>query len=231
MRILIIEDDSEIAANLYDYLSERGHQVDAAPNGLVGLHLATAQPFDALVLDIGLPGLDGLGLAQRLRRDAQLSLPILMLTARDTLADKEAGFAAGADDYLVKPFALKEVELRLLALVKRAQGRVVPQRLRVGRLEHDPVSGETHWQGVRLSLPPKGIRLLTVLMAQPGRLFSRAELENAVWGETQPSSDALRTQIAQVRRALAAADGSSPLVTVHGRGYKLVGGPHAPETP
>ncbi|GAA5783908.1 DNA-binding response regulator [Chitiniphilus shinanonensis] len=222
MRILIVEDDAEIAANLYDYLAARGHEVDAAPNGLVGLHLATAHAFDAVVLDLGLPGLDGLTLAQRLRRDAHSPVPILMLTARDTLDDKVAGFDAGADDYLVKPFALKEVELRLQALVKRAQGRVVDQTLRVGALEYDEAGGEIRWQGRELALPPKGLRLLVALMAHPGRLFSRAELEAEVWGHEQGSSDALRTQIAQLRRALTLPDGRCPLLTVHGRGYKLV---------
>ncbi|TJZ78815.1 response regulator transcription factor [Chitiniphilus eburneus] len=222
MRILIVEDDAEIAGNLYDYLVARGHQVDAAPNGLVGLHLASSHPFDAMVLDLGLPGMDGLSLAQRLRRDAHSPLPILMLTARDTLDDKVAGFDAGADDYLVKPFALREVEMRLRALVKRAQGRVVDQTLQVGALEYDALSGEVRWQGRELALPPKSLRLLAILMAQPGRLLSRAELEAAVWGEEQERSDALRTQIAQLRRALTLPDGRCPLLTIHGRGYKLV---------
>ncbi|MBS1157527.1 MAG: response regulator transcription factor [Proteobacteria bacterium] len=222
MRILIVEDDADISANLYDYLAARGHSVDAAPNGLVALHLATSQSFDAIVLDLGLPGIDGLTLAQRLRRDARLSVPILMLTARDTLDDKLAGFDAGADDYLVKPFALKEVEARLLALVKRAQGRVVDACLRLGELEYDPACGELRWRKIPLLLPPKAMQLLVTMLRQPGHLFSRNELEAAVWGEAQETSDALRTQLSQLRRALTLDDGRCPLVTVHGRGYKLV---------
>ncbi len=207
MRILIIEDDAEICANLYDYLAMRGHSVDAAPNGLVGLHLASSQTFDAIVLDLGLPGIDGIKLTQRLRRDAQLATPVLMLTARDTLEDKLTGFDAGADDYLVKPFALKEVEARLLALVKRAQGKVVNSRLRLGRLEYDPDSGTATWCQTPLALPPKAMHLLVAMLSQPGRLFRRAELEILVWGETQETSDALRTQISHLRRALTPADG------------------------
>lgn len=222
MRILIVEDDPDISANLYDYLIARGHSVDAAPNGLVGLHLATSQPFDAIVLDLGLPGMDGLTLARRLRGDAHLATPILMLTARDTLDDKLAGFEVGADDYLVKPFALKEVEARLSALFKRAQGRVVASRLRMGRLEYDPASGMIFWNGQSLPLPPKALRLLTLMLEQPNRLFSRSELELQVWGEEQETSDALRTQMSLIRRALTDPDGRCPLVTVHGRGYKLV---------
>lgn len=222
MKILIVEDDADISANLYDYLAARGHNVDAAPNGLVGLHLATSQTFDAIVLDLGLPGIDGLALTQRLRRDAQLATPILMLTARDTLEDKLAGFDVGADDYLVKPFALKEVEARLLALTKRAQGRVVDSRLRLGQLEYDPGTGTITWCETILALPPKAMQLLVGMLTQPGRLFSREELETLVWGEAQETSDALRTQLSQLRRVLTLADGRCPLVTVHSRGYKLV---------
>ncbi|MBY4895874.1 response regulator transcription factor [Cupriavidus sp. AU9028] len=222
MRVLLVEDDSEICANLYDYLASRGHQVDAASNGLVALHLASSHGFDAIVLDLGLPGMDGLTFAQRLRRDARLATPILMLTARDTLDDKLAGFEAGADDYLVKPYAMKEVEARLLALVRRAQGRVVDDRLRLGQLEYDPASGELRWRGRQVTLPPKSMQLLVALLRRPGQLFSRAELEVLLWGEEQATSDALRTHIAQVRRALQGEDGRCPLVTVHGRGYRLV---------
>src|SRR3712207_4772613 len=106
MRILIIEDDKSIATNVYDYLSSRGHTVDAAADGITGLHLAVTQPFDAIVLDIGLPGMDGTRVCHKLRSDAHLETPVLMLTARDTLNDKLKGFEHGADDYLVKPFAL-----------------------------------------------------------------------------------------------------------------------------
>lgn len=222
IRILIIEDDADISANLFDYLAARGHNVDAAPNGLVGLHLATSQNFDVIVLDLGLPGIDGLTLTQRLRRDAHSAVPILMLTARDTLEDKLSGFDAGADDYLVKPFALQEVEARLLALVKRAQGKVVNSRLHLGKLEYDPGSGTAFWNGSPLALAPKAMQLLVHLLGQPGRLFSRAELETLVWGEPQETSDVLRTQLSQLRRALTLTDGRCPLVTVHGRGYKLI---------
>ncbi len=222
MHILIVEDDSAIAENLYEYFAARGHDVDAAPNGLTALHLIATQHFDAVVLDIGLPGMDGLTLAQRLREDAKSDLPILMLTARDTLDDKLAGFGAGADDYLVKPFALKEVEARVTALVKRAQGRVVEAAQRLGELEYDPFSGMARWRGQALKLPPKSLKLLQTLLARPGRLFSRDELEQAVWGQIQPSSDTLRSHLSQLRRELVLDDGRSMIETVHGRGYRLV---------
>lgn len=222
MHILIVEDDANIASNLYDYLTGKGHDVDAAPNGVTALHLVTTQRFDALVLDVGLPGIDGLTLAQRIRGDARCDVPILMLTARDTLDDKLAGFEAGADDYLVKPFALKEVEARLQALAKRAQGRVVDSTMRFGALTFDPFSGIATWQGRPLKLSPKSLKLLVSMLSQPGRLFSREELEYAVWGESQANSDTLRSHLSQLRRELALPDGRSMIETVHGRGYRLV---------
>lgn len=222
MHILIVEDDAEIAGNLYDYFTEKGYEVDAAPNGVTALHLLGMQRFDAVILDVGLPGIDGLSVAQRLRRESRSSIPILMLTARDTLDDKLSGFNAGADDYLVKPFALKEVEARIGALLKRAQGRVVESELRAGDLSYDPFSGVVAWQGKALRLSPKSVKLLVTMLSQPGRLFTREELEQAVWGEPQASSDTLRSHLSQLRRELALPDGKSPIETVHGRGYRLV---------
>ena len=113
MRILVIEDNSDIAANLGDYLEDRGHTVDFAADGVTGLHLAVVHDFDAIVLDLNLPGMDGLEVCRKLRNEARKQTPVLMLTARDTLDNKLAGFDSGADDYLIKPFALQEVEVRL----------------------------------------------------------------------------------------------------------------------
>jgi DNA-binding response OmpR family regulator len=221
-RILIVEDDTEIAANIYDFLSARGYQTDAAPNGLTALHLLSETRFDAVILDIGLPGIDGLSLLARVRQDLRLDLPVLLLTARDTLDDKLEGFNAGADDYLNKPFALKELHVRIEALIKRAQGRVVSPVQHLGALSLDNLSGEVHWQGLPLRLPPKSLKLLEILMRQPGRLWSREELELSVWGEEQETSDTLRHHLSQLRRALTLQDGRCPLQTVHGRGYRLV---------
>ncbi|WP_255991372.1 response regulator transcription factor [Chitinolyticbacter albus] len=208
MRILIVEDDADIATNLYDYLAARGHVVDAAPNGLVALHLlAGSLSFDAIVLDLGLPGMDGLTVAERLRRDARLATPILMLTARDTLDDKLAGFDAGANDYLVKPFALKEVEVRLAALVKRAKGRVVDTGLRLGALEYDARSGIALWYGEALPLPPKALQLLIAMLTRPGQW-----LRDPAQAEESPS---LPLGLGGVRRLYAAPDAVCGLVGRH----------------
>jgi DNA-binding response OmpR family regulator len=224
MRILIIEDDPDIAADLYDYLEGRGHVVDAARDGVTGLHLAVSDPFDAIILDLGLPGLNGLACCRKLREEAQCDTPVLILTARDVLEDKLEGFASGADDYLVKPFALREVEARLTALAKRHQGRVVQKKLNVGQISLDPATCAVTVAGKPVKLSRKCLRLLEALMAHPDRVLSRADLEHAVWGDDPLQSDTLRSHMCMLRRVLTDAEGHSPIETVHGFGYRLATG-------
>jgi len=221
MRILIIEDDATIATNLYDFLAARGHDVDAAADGITGLHLAVTRSFDAIVLDIGLPGMDGLALTRKLREEAHNATPILILTARDTIDDKLEGFARGADDYLVKPFLLKEVEARLNALHKRSSGAVTTRVLEAGALTLDPKRMSVRFAGSDVKLPPKCLRILELLMRDPGRVVSRDEIERTVWGEPQETSDTLRSHLSTLRRALAAAGGHDPIETLHGIGYRI----------
>jgi DNA-binding response OmpR family regulator len=223
VRVLIIEDDPAIAANLYDFLEARGHTVDAAADGVTGLHLAVTGSFDVIVLDVGLPGMDGFMLCRKLREEAHNDTPVLMLTARDTLQDKLTGFSGGADDYLVKPFALTEVEARLLALHKRRSGRVAGRTLTSGDLVFDPGSLSVHFCGHDVKLPRKCLRILEALMSQPDRVLSRKELENAAWGEELESSDSLRSHMHVLRRELQRAGGYDPIRTVHGHGYRLGG--------
>jgi DNA-binding response OmpR family regulator len=222
MRILVIEDEAAIAANVCDFLESRGHMVDAAADGVTGLHLAVTQDFDAVVLDVNLPRIDGLALCRRLRADARRDTPVLMLTARDTIEDKLEGFEAGADDYLPKPFELRELEARLAALHKRSAGRAAPRELRHGAIAFNPATLAVTVGGVAVRLPPKALRLLELLMSQPERVFSRVDLETAVWGDRLPSSDTLRSHMHILRRAFAAAGAADPVVNVHGLGYRLV---------
>lgn len=222
MHVLIIEDDPAIAANLYDFLEGRGHLVDAAFDGVTGLHLAVTGGFDAIVLDLGLPGMDGLTLCRRLRDEARNDTPVLMLTARDTLEDKLEGFARGTDDYLVKPFALKEMEARLSAMHRRRGGRVAGKPLTAGDLVFDPRSLLVHFRGKVVKLPPKCVRLLEAMMSESDRVFSRKDLETAVWGDGQRSSDTLRSHMHVLRRELTQAGGYDPIENVHGLGYRLV---------
>jgi len=220
MHLLIVEDDRTIAENLYDYLEARGHQCDYAGSIAAASALLARSAVDAVVLDRNLPDGDGLALARRLRAEG-CATPILVLTARDTLEDKLLGFEAGGDDYLVKPFALQELEVRLLALARRNAARAADPVLRYGALEFRAATQALHLDGRPLALPPKPLRLVAELLAQPERVFSRRELELAVWGHEQDSSDNLRSVLHTLRRALGD-DASTQVVNVHGLGYKLV---------
>ena len=221
MHLLIIEDDRTIAENIYEYLESRGHQCDYADRIAAASNLLAGTVFDAAVLDRNLPDGDGLALARRLRAEGN-GMPILILTARDALEDKLLGFESGGDDYLVKPFALRELEARLLALVRRGTSVQADPVLRYGDLEFSNVTQEARLGDRTLTLPPKALRLLAVLLSQPNRVFSRRELEIAVWGHEQDSSDNLRGVLHTLRRALGDA-AQAQVVNVHGLGYKLAG--------
>jgi DNA-binding response OmpR family regulator len=226
VHILIVEDDRQIAENLYDFLESCGHQCDFAASLSTARALLATQSIDALILDRNLPDGDGATLAKALR-DGGNMLPILMLTARDALEDKLAGFDAGADDYLAKPFALKEVAVRLKALQRRSLsgGAGLIAALDFGPLHYDPLAQVMSIHGQEFSLPPKASRLLLTLLPHPEQLFSRRQLELAIWGEAQTSSDNLRSVLHTVRKAFSENGTVVPLIeirNVHGQGYKLV---------
>lgn len=202
MHVLIVEDDRTIAENLYDFLEACGHQCDFAHALGAARVLCANTVFDAILLDRALPDGDGATLVRDLRA-AGNAVPVLMLTARDTLDDKLAGFDAGSDDYLVKPFALKEVEVRLQALVRRAAARPQGMRLAFGDLILDGASRRLACAGHDLPLPPKTLKLLEAMLAQPGRVFTRRELELAIWGHEQSTSDNLRSVLHTLRKTLA----------------------------
>ncbi len=220
LRILIIEDHPDLAENIGDYLAAKGHIPDFAYNGIGGLHLALTEPFDAIILDVMLPGMDGLTLCRNLREKADKHTPILMLTARDTLPDKLAGFDAGTDDYLVKPFALEELEARLLALVKR-HGPKTPNRLQVADLEVDLLTMSVKRAGRSIELNRACLKLLIKLMKAFPAVVSRPELEQELWGDLPPDSDALRSHLYTLRRKIDKPFSKPLLQTVHGMGYKL----------
>lgn len=221
MKLLLIEDDPDIAINLCDFLEMSGHQTELASDGLIGKQLAVTGNWDAILLDLSLPGMNGLEVCRHLREVGH-DTPILMLTARDTLADKLEGFARGADDYLVKPFPLEEVEARLVALVKRATGRVVSSVLRCADLTLDTDTLTVERAGHPIKLPPKCLHLLRLLMESPNRVLRRRELESAVWGNDLSGSDTLRAHMYILRRALTANGASDLIETVHGHGYRLL---------
>ncbi len=172
MRILVIEDNSDIAANLGDYLEDRGHTVDFAADGVTGLHLTVVHDFDAIVLDLNLPGMDGIEVCRKLRNEARKQTPVLMLTARDSLENKLAGFDSGADDYLIKPFALQEVEVRLNALSRRGKG-VQTRVLNTGDLEYNLDTLEVRREGRLLQLNPTALKILQALMEAAPAVVTR----------------------------------------------------------
>lgn len=221
LRILIIEDNADLAANLVDYLEGRHHLADTAGDGIAGLHLALANDYDVIVLDLMLPGLDGITLCRRLRAEAGRLTPILMLTARDTIEDKIAGLEAGADDYVVKPFVLRELAARLMALARRAQAVSPRQKLRVGDLVFDTATFEVMRDGRRLTLPPIPLRLLEALMRASPRVLSRGDLERAVWGDAPPDSDALRAHLHILRNAIDKTFERPLIRTLRGLGWQL----------
>ena len=221
MRVLIIEDNPDIAANLGDYLEDHGHTVDFAGDGVTGLHLAVVNEFDAIVLDLALPGMDGLEVCRKLRSEAGKETPVLMLTARDRLEDKLAGFETGADDYLVKPFELQEVEARLNVLAGRGR-RKKRRELHVGDLIYNLDTLSVRRGEVEIYLNPIGLKLLHCLMDASPNVVSRAELEMEVWGEEMPDSDSLRVHIHSLRSAIDKPFGSNMIQTRHGIGYRLV---------
>ncbi|MBP1206133.1 DNA-binding response OmpR family regulator [Duganella sp. 1411] len=223
MRILIIEDNHDILANLYAFLEAKGHNLDSASNGYAGLALAAQHEYDVIVLDVMLPGMTGLELCQKLRGELRDATPVLMLTARDTLQDKVAGFDSGADDYLVKPFSLVELEVRLHALLRRARGQTVGGSvLSVGDLRFDTENFEVKRGGTPLTLTKTGYTILKCLMTQAPKLVPRELLEQEVWGEDRPDSDALRTHIHALRQVLDKPYDFAMLRTVPGIGYKLL---------
>jgi DNA-binding response OmpR family regulator len=221
VRILVIEDNRHFAANLVDFFESRGHQADAAADGLTGLHLAATQNYDALVLDLGLPGMDGHALCDRLRR-AGCNVPVLMLTARGELEDKLRGLRGGADDYVVKPVALAELEARLDAQVRRASGALARSRLCVGDLELDQETMEVRRGGLRIELTRIDFEILKILLRASPKVVTRRQLEAEVWGDKPPDSDALRVHIHLLRKAIDRSFGRPLLHTVHGVGYRLV---------
>jgi len=224
MRVLIIEDNPDIAANLGDYLEDHGHTVDFAGDGITGLHLAVVSDFDSIVLDLALPGMDGLEVCRKLRLEAGKETPVLMLTARDRLEDKLAGFETGADDYLVKPFEIRELEARIRSLLRRQQGLVSPEILEVADLKFDTGTLEVRRQGELLHLSPTCMKILRILMMASPRVVSRSDLERQVWGDILPDSDTLRSHLYNLRQVIDKPFDEPMLQTVQGSGYRLAAG-------
>jgi DNA-binding response OmpR family regulator len=221
MRILLVEDHPDIAENVCEFLATKGHQVSHVLTGEDGLNQARTTPFDIVVLDIMLPGMDGLAVCRVLRSEIRTQAPVLMLTAKDLVIDKVAGFEAGADDYLVKPFSLLELEARLGALARRAVPTMTEGVLRVADLTYSPDTLNAERDGVAIKLNPSTRRLLVLLMQNTHRVVTRRELEHELWGDQPPDGDVLRAHMYALRNALDKPFPRKLLHTHHGEGYRL----------
>jgi len=220
LHILVVEDNAMLARNLADALERHGHSADFAADGALGLRLALAHPYDLLILDLGLPGMDGLAVCRSLRRQLPRRLPVLMLTARDTLDDKLSGFDSGADDYLVKPFAMEELLARCLVLARRHTLHQ-DHALCVGALRIERQSRQLSRHGQAVELSPAGYRIVLALAEAHPRVLTRTELTRALWHDEPPDSDALRTHLYQLRQKLDKPFARPVLLTVHGVGFRL----------
>ncbi|WP_318390566.1 quorum sensing response regulator transcription factor QseB [Enterobacter sp.] len=216
MRILLVEDDSAIGDGLRVGLSKMGFTLDWFTDGIQGKAALYSAPYDAVILDLTLPGMDGLAVLREWREKGQ-TCPVLILTARDALAQRVEGLRLGADDYLCKPFALVEVAARLEALIRRTHGQASSE-LRHGQVTLDPQRLVVTHQGETLALKPKEFALLELLMRNAGRVLPRKLIEEKLYNwDDDVSSNAVEVHIHHLRRKL----GSEFIRTVHGIGYTL----------
>ncbi|MGL6260290.1 response regulator transcription factor [Vibrio sp. WXL210] len=216
--VLLIEDDKDLAEAISDYMELDGFEFDFAYNGLSGRDLALKHPYDIILTDLNMPKMDGIDVCQSIR-DKGVTTPILMLTARDTLSDKLTGFAAGSDDYLVKPFAMDELRVRLLALVRRSKGIVT--RLSIGDLTVDLDKHQATRAGHPLKIPPVCWKMLVCLMQNSPNVVSKTKLEDEVWGDALPSTDSLKVQLFKLRKVVDAPFEHKLIHTVHGVGIVI----------
>ncbi len=219
MRVLLVEDDAALADGLARALRAESFAVDVASNGEDGGHLGSTERYDVAVLDLGLPKRDGLSVLREWRATGR-TLPVLILTARDGWSEKVEGFKAGADDYLVKPFRMDEVVMRLRALVRRAAGHAAP-RIVCGPLAFDAQIGTFELDGLPLKLTAFEWRVLTALTLRPEAVIERAELIERVYeGDADVDSNSIEVIIGRLRRKI----GAAMIETVRGRGYRLTAG-------
>jgi DNA-binding response OmpR family regulator len=221
MRILIIEDQPDIAANIGDFLEIHNHLVDFADNGELGLNLAAQDNFDLVILDINLPKMDGFSMCQKLRNDYKVETPVLMLTARSSLADKITGFNAGAWDYLVKPFALEELLLRINALSLRKQANQ-PKVIELDALKLDLNNWQVTREQIIIPMHKACMQILEMLMRSSPQIVNRRDLEFLLWGDSPPDSNPLRTHMHELRSKLDKPFEFAMLKTIRGIGYQLI---------
>ena len=219
--ILIVEDNKDIAEMMYAFFEGRDYVMDYALDGRTAINLVEQNQYDVIVLDLMLPDIDGVNICKRFREEMNIATPILMLTARDTLQDKVSGLDAGADDYLVKPFELLEVEARINALMRRKTIVTQDEVLEVESLQVNLGTLQVIREGKELILSPIGFKILVLLMRAAPKVVSRREIESEVWGDILPDSDTLRSHLYNLRKVLDKPFDRKILHTIQSRGYRI----------
>ena len=221
LSILLVEDHRQLAQTVVEFLEQEGATVDYAGNTSLARELVQEHHYDLMLLDVMLPGEDGYSFCQYLRKDLSLDLPVIFMTARDQLEDKLEGFDRGGDDYIVKPFALPELAARVSALVRRQRKEVTANTLQVADLELDPARQEIRRDGQLLKLSPTAFRILRILMRESPKVVSREQLEHELWGDLVPDSDALRSHLYNLRKAVDKPFDNALLNTLPGVGFSI----------
>ena len=221
LSILLVEDHRQLAQTVLEYLEQQGATVDYAGNTRLARELVQEHHYDLMLLDVMLPGEDGYSFCQYLRKELALDLPVIFMTARDQLEDKLEGFDRGGDDYIVKPFALPELAARVSALIRRQRKEVTANTLQVADLQLDPARQEVRRDGQLLKLSPTAFRILRILMRESPKVVSREQLEHELWGDLVPDSDALRSHLYNLRKAVDKPFENALLNTLPGVGFSI----------
>ena len=222
IRVLVVEDHIALAQNMVDYFEGSNLELDFASDGLTALQLISTTEYDVIALDLGLPGVDGYDICTRLRQDLSSSTPVIIMSAEGQLSSKERCFELGADDYLVKPFKLKELELRILALHRRANQSNTPT-INVGKLSYDPGSLTLQQTGEdNIELNGKAAEILELIMRKHPNYISYKELRYQIWGGRDIGTNVIRTHIYSLRKQISINDNSPMIETLHGKGVRLV---------
>ncbi|WP_165311771.1 response regulator transcription factor [Vibrio ziniensis] len=226
LKALLVEDDLDLATALIDYMSLEDIDCDYAADGQVGYNLIMSNRYDVIILDLNLPKIEGLAVCERIRNNG-VETPVLMLTARDTLDDKLEGFSRGADDYLVKPFAMEELLVRMKVLAKRRSGQV--SKLTIADLELDLSHRQAIRAGTILKLSPIALKILEVLMREYPSGVSREKIVQIIWGDEQPDSNSLKVHIFNLRKQVDQNDWSPLIQTIPGFGFGISFQEHQPQ--
>ena len=222
MKILLVEDNNNLALNMSQYFESKDYVTDYAADGITALNLALSETYDVIVLDIVLPGMDGFSLCQKLRDKKGIETPVIMLTARDTEQDKLTGFSTGADDYMVKPFSLPELEARIIAMVRRTkQAFTGGENLVVADLVYNPDTMRFKRGEDSLTLMPIPCKILVLLIQNANRVVTRRVIEREIWNDEPPDSEVLRSHIYAIRHEINKHSSINLLHTIRGTGYLL----------